>query len=220
MPAVGKDEFLIHVGPSSRLRPRPAGCFRRRGCCRRRGLRLRRQPRAKQLHGRRANRCPPAVTPADLSKNTPAKTNATATFSETMEATTIDAGSFVLVKRGTATPIGANVGYAAAAEKATLNPKRDLKPGVTYAASIEGGRRDGGRGQRAGPGQGLDLHRQEEVGEGGVRESAGCYPSPEGERVRRPTPGQRAPQHTGHRHDGGRMPTPRRIKPWLTLTVA
>jgi len=80
-----------------------------------------------------------SVTPADLAKNAGAGTNVTATFSEAMKASTINTGSFVLVKRGTTTRIGANVIYAATAKKATLNPKRDLKPGATYVATIKGG---------------------------------------------------------------------------------
>ena len=80
-----------------------------------------------------------SVTPANLSRTAPAGASVTATFSEAMRATTLNTGSFVLVKRGTTTPIGAKVTYASTARKATLNPKRDLKPGTTYVATVKGG---------------------------------------------------------------------------------
>ena len=79
------------------------------------------------------------VTPADKVTYASARTNVTATFSEAMKASTINADSFVLVKRGTTTSIGAKVTYAATAKKATLNPKRDLKPGAAYTATIKRG---------------------------------------------------------------------------------
>lgn len=80
-----------------------------------------------------------SVTPTHLARNASAKTNMTATFSEAMKASTVNANSFVLAKRGTTTPIAAQVVYSDTTRKATLNPKRDLKPGATYTATIKGG---------------------------------------------------------------------------------
>ena len=80
-----------------------------------------------------------SVTPADLAKKASATANVTATFSKKMLASTIDTSRFVLVKRGTTTPIQAKVSYAAATKKAILNPKPELKPGATYVATLKGG---------------------------------------------------------------------------------
>ena len=65
--------------------------------------------------------------------------NVTATFSEAMNATTISATTFTLVKSGTTTPVGASVSYDAQAKKATLNPSADLAPGATYTATVKAG---------------------------------------------------------------------------------
>ena len=65
--------------------------------------------------------------------------NVTATFSEAMNATTINATTFTLVKSGTTAPVGASVSYDAQAKKATLNPSADLAPGATYTATVKAG---------------------------------------------------------------------------------
>jgi len=79
------------------------------------------------------------VAPPDLKKNVPPKTNVTATFSEAMQASTIGTATFTLRRKGTATPVGASVGYDPATKKATLNPDGKLKAGTTYIARIKGG---------------------------------------------------------------------------------
>jgi len=83
-----------------------------------------------------------SVTPPDLTKNVPPRTNVTATFSEPMQASTINAITFTLVRKGTATPVGAAVSYDPAAKKATLNPSGKLKAGKTYIATVKTGAED------------------------------------------------------------------------------
>src|SRR5262249_44061039 len=50
--------------------------------------------------------------------------NATATFSEAMNSTSLTASTFTLVKQGTTTPLAATVSYAS--QVATLDPTSDL----------------------------------------------------------------------------------------------
>ncbi|MFX1822399.1 Ig-like domain-containing protein, partial [Pseudarthrobacter sp. CC4] len=68
--------------------------------------------------------------------------NATGTFSEAMDASTVTSSTFELYE-GTApvppnaTPVSAVVSYTG--NVATLNPNADLKAGTTYTATIKGG---------------------------------------------------------------------------------
>ncbi len=66
-------------------------------------------------------------------------TNATATFSEAMDASTINSSTFTLTKQGTTTPITATVTYDGATKKATLTPGTNLDHAATYTATIKGG---------------------------------------------------------------------------------
>jgi Bacterial Ig-like domain len=75
--------------------------------------------------------------------------NATATFSEAMDASTSDGdpstinGTTVkLFRAGTTTPIGAVVSYDATAKKAILNPNANLRLGTKYNAVITTGAQD------------------------------------------------------------------------------
>jgi uncharacterized delta-60 repeat protein len=80
-----------------------------------------------------------SVTPSNLAKNVTAKTNVTVTFSEAMQVSTVNTGTFVLLKKGSMKSVGAKVTYSAATNKATLNPSRDLTPGATYVVTMKAG---------------------------------------------------------------------------------
>jgi N-acetylglucosamine-6-sulfatase len=62
--------------------------------------------------------------------------NLTATFSEDMKATSINATTFKLFERGTTTQVAGSVSYSASTDKATLNPTNSLQKGVTYEARL------------------------------------------------------------------------------------
>ena len=79
------------------------------------------------------------TTPAPGATQAGVGANATATFSEEMDASTINTNTFTLTKQGTTTPVSAAVTYDAAAKKATLNPDTDLGAGATYTATVKGG---------------------------------------------------------------------------------
>jgi hypothetical protein len=64
--------------------------------------------------------------------------NATATFSEAMDATTITTGTFVL-RDPAGSVVAATVSYNATSRVATLNPAASLNFGTTYTATVSGG---------------------------------------------------------------------------------
>jgi hypothetical protein len=68
--------------------------------------------------------------------------SATTTFSEALDADTINATTFKLVKKGTTTAIGAGGTYDPATKKAVLNPNANLKRGAQYKAVVTTGTRD------------------------------------------------------------------------------
>src|SRR5215211_2465918 len=85
---------------------------------------------------------PPTLTtvlPANNTTGIVPTTNVEATFSEAMNASTINGSTFTLTSAGTTTPVAAQVSYDPAATKATLDPNADLAPGTTYTATIKGG---------------------------------------------------------------------------------
>ena len=85
------------------------------------------------------DRNPPNVsstTPANNATGVARGANVRATFSEAMQAGSINANTFSLKKKGTTTTIGARVTYDSSTNRATLNPKADLKAGATYIATI------------------------------------------------------------------------------------
>jgi subtilisin len=85
------------------------------------------------------DRNPPNVsstTPANNATGVARGANVRATFSEAMQAGSINANTFSLKKKGTTTTIGAGVTYDSSTNRATLNPKADLKAGATYIATI------------------------------------------------------------------------------------
>jgi hypothetical protein len=77
-----------------------------------------------------------STTPANNATGVARSANVRATFSEAMEASSIEAGSFKLRRKGTSTSIGAIVTYDPSTDRATLNPKAELKPGATYIATV------------------------------------------------------------------------------------
>ncbi len=77
-----------------------------------------------------------AVSPSDGATGVGIGTNVTATFSEAMDDTTINTGTFTLTKQGTTTPVAATVTYDSADKKATLNPSADLEVDTTYTANV------------------------------------------------------------------------------------
>jgi hypothetical protein len=79
------------------------------------------------------------VAPQDAATGVAPDAKVEATFSEEMDASTIDGATFTLTKDAGTPPIAAMVGYDAASGKATLDPGAQLDPGSTYTATIEGG---------------------------------------------------------------------------------
>jgi hypothetical protein len=69
--------------------------------------------------------------------------NLTATFSENMQASSVNATTFELLQRGTKTKVGATVRtYSASTRKATLDPTNSLQRGATYDARLTTEARD------------------------------------------------------------------------------
>jgi subtilisin-like proprotein convertase family protein len=69
-------------------------------------------------------------------------TNVSATFSEDMNVSTINATTFKLFKKGSTTKLAATVAYDATTDKATLDPTNSLKRGATYKAVVSTGAKD------------------------------------------------------------------------------
>ena len=97
-------------------------------------------------HRRRlADTTPPRVTsttPAQNATGVAPSANLTATFSEAMMASSVNATSFNLFKNGSTTKLSASVSYDAASKKATLNPTNNLRLGTRYKAVVTTGARD------------------------------------------------------------------------------
>jgi subtilisin len=68
--------------------------------------------------------------------------NVTATFSEAMQASTINTTTFRLRKSGTTTNLAAVVSYDPTTKRVTLNPNANLQAGATYVATVTAGARD------------------------------------------------------------------------------
>jgi N-acetylglucosamine-6-sulfatase len=69
-------------------------------------------------------------------------TNITATFSEAMDASSINGTTFKLFKKGSTTKLSATVSYQASTDTATLDPTNSLRSGVTYKAVVTTGAKD------------------------------------------------------------------------------
>ncbi len=82
-----------------------------------------------------------AMTPT--SKKVPRTVNVSATFSENMDETSVEAsGVFELTKKRTNTALSATVRYDSVTKKLKLDPSADLKRRITYKATISTGARD------------------------------------------------------------------------------
>ena len=68
--------------------------------------------------------------------------NVLATFSEPMEAGSIDKTTVKLVQNGTSKPVAASVKYISASKQAELDPTSSLKRGATYTATVTTGVKD------------------------------------------------------------------------------
>ena len=79
-----------------------------------------------------------AVSPANGSAGFVRTANVTATFSEAMDSTTINATTFVL-RDATDAVVPATVSYSTSSRIATLNPTPTLNSGATYRVTIVGG---------------------------------------------------------------------------------
>ena len=79
------------------------------------------------------------IAPAHEATNVGVTGNVLATFSELMDAVTVNGSTFTLVKQGTTTPVAAAVTYNASNKMATLNPDADLEGQTTYVATVKGG---------------------------------------------------------------------------------
>jgi N-acetylglucosamine-6-sulfatase len=91
------------------------------------------------------------TTPPTIESTIPAANNATgvagtanvaATFSEEMLASSINAQTFKLTKKGSSTKIAATVTYDATTDTATLDPTNSLQSGRTYKAVVSTGAKD------------------------------------------------------------------------------
>jgi dipeptidyl aminopeptidase/acylaminoacyl peptidase len=82
------------------------------------------------------------VEPAENATGVSPTANVSASFSETMNPSTVNTTTFKLRKAGTSTSVGATVTYDAAARKATLDPNAGLTRGATYVATVNTGAKD------------------------------------------------------------------------------
>jgi subtilisin len=76
------------------------------------------------------------TTPANDATGVLQGANVRATFSEAMQAGTINTNTFKLRKAGTTTNVAAAVSYDPATKTATLNPNNNLRAGATYVATL------------------------------------------------------------------------------------
>lgn len=80
-----------------------------------------------------------SVAPTDSEIGVSTSTNVVITFSEEMDAKTIDGTTFALTKQDGTAPVGATVTYDAANKRAILDPNADLGEVATYLATVRGG---------------------------------------------------------------------------------
>lgn len=88
---------------------------------------------------------PPTVVstlPANLATNVPTNQVVSATFSEAMNATTINATTFTLRVTATSAAVAGTVAYNPATNTATFTPSALLAPGTPYTATITTGVKD------------------------------------------------------------------------------
>ena len=82
------------------------------------------------------------TSPANNATGVLRGSNVTATFSEAVQASTINTTTFRLRKSGTTTNVAAAVSYDPTTKRATLNPNANLQAGATYVATVTTGAKD------------------------------------------------------------------------------
>ena len=80
-----------------------------------------------------------SVTPVSGATNVALTANATATFSEAMDASTVTSSTVTLTAAGSSTPVPATVTYDASTRTVTLDPNASLSAQVQYTARVRGG---------------------------------------------------------------------------------
>jgi hypothetical protein len=83
-----------------------------------------------------------ATTPKDKATNAPPGGEITATFSESVDPSTVVGDTFTLVAEATGKAVSAKVTYDPASRKARLRPEKGLLPLVTYKATVTAGVKD------------------------------------------------------------------------------
>ena len=89
----------------------------------------------------------PDTTPPTITARTPTagatgvalSTSSTATFSESINPSTLTTTTFTLIKQGTSTPLAASVSYDDPTRTATLTPSAALEASTSYTATVKGG---------------------------------------------------------------------------------
>ncbi len=79
------------------------------------------------------------ITPASGATGVPRTTTVTATFSEAMDPTTLNASTFTLSKQGSASTITTMVSYDATTNKVTLKPSSTLAASTKYTVTVKAG---------------------------------------------------------------------------------
>ena len=87
------------------------------------------------------------TTPPTITARTPTagatgvslSTSSTATFSESINPSTLTTTTFTLLKQGTSTPLAASVSYDDPTRTATLTPSAALEASTSYTATVKGG---------------------------------------------------------------------------------
>lgn len=88
---------------------------------------------------------PPGVvgtSPAHRATTVATGANISATFSERMDPSSLNDRTFVLFRLDTATSVPATIRYDATRNRVVLDPRRDLRPGKSYAVYLYTGARD------------------------------------------------------------------------------
>jgi hypothetical protein len=91
------------------------------------------------------DKTPPKVTsttPANNATGVAPGANIRATFSEPMQASSMNSATFKLNKAGTTTFLSATVTYDPATKRATLDPSNSLQSGASYVATVSSGAQD------------------------------------------------------------------------------
>jgi Bacterial Ig-like domain len=83
-----------------------------------------------------------SIAPASGATGVSRSTTVLATFSEDMNASTVNTSTFLLVLNSTGTPVTATVTYDSTTRRATLTPSSILAASASYTATVRGGTTD------------------------------------------------------------------------------